>query len=51
VDLYELNGELKGSKPLLSIPLHSANIYYAVSSHGTVAVVDGTSLAFYAPKR
>jgi hypothetical protein len=50
VDLYELNGELKGSKPLMSIPLHSANIYYAVSSHGTVAVVDGTSLAFYAPK-
>ena len=46
VDLYEL----KGIKPLMSAPVHSANIYYAVSPRGTMAVVDGTSLAFYLPK-
>ena len=46
LDLYEL----KGSKPLMSVPLHSANIYFAVSPHGTMTVVDGTSLAFYIPK-
>lgn len=46
VDLYPL----KGTLPLISVPVHSANIYYAVSSSGTMAVADGTSLAFFAPK-
>ncbi|HEX4603191.1 MAG TPA: hypothetical protein VH724_04305 [Candidatus Angelobacter sp.] len=48
IDLYEL----KGSKPLISVGLHSNNIYYAVSSRGSVTVVDGTALEFFAlPKR
>jgi hypothetical protein len=47
VDLYEL----KGSKPLLSVPLHGNNIYYAVSSLGNLVLVDGRSLTFFAPKR
>jgi hypothetical protein len=46
VDLYPL----KGTLPLVSVPVHSANIYYAVSSNGTMTVADGTSLAFFAPK-
>ena len=46
VDLYEL----RGLKPLMSASVHSANIYYAVSARGTMAVVDGTSLAFYSFK-
>jgi len=34
-------------KPLLSVSLHSGNIYYSVSSRGEMAVVDGTSLSLY----
>jgi hypothetical protein len=34
-------------KPLLSVPLHSGNTYCAVSSHGDLAVVDGTALSLY----
>jgi hypothetical protein len=44
VDLYEL----KVSKPLISVPLHSSNIYYALSPLGALAVVDGTSLEVFA---
>jgi hypothetical protein len=46
-DLYEL----KGSKPLLSVALHSGNVHYAVSSGGALTVVDGTTLEFYAAGR
>jgi hypothetical protein len=45
VDLYEI----KSSTPLMTVPLHSKNIYYAVSTRGTMVVGDGTSLAFYTP--
>jgi hypothetical protein len=44
VDLYEL----KVSKPLISVALHSSNIYYALSPLGALAVVDGTSLQVFA---
>ncbi|MBZ5506315.1 MAG: hypothetical protein LAO78_12720 [Acidobacteriia bacterium] len=47
IDLYEL----KGSKPLLSVGLHSSNVHYAVSSRGALTVVDGTSLEFFAARR
>jgi hypothetical protein len=47
IDLYEL----KGSKPLLSVALHSGNVHYAVSSGGALTVVDGTTLEFYAAGR
>jgi hypothetical protein len=46
LDLYQL----KETKPMMSVGLHSANIYYDVSARGTVAVVDGTSLEFFAPR-
>jgi len=45
VDLYDL----KGTMPLMSIPLHHSNTYYAVSQSGALAVVDGTSLDLYSP--
>ena len=47
VDVYELNSK----KPLLSVGLHSSNIYYAISSRGAVAGVDGTSLEVFAAKQ
>jgi hypothetical protein len=46
LDLYEL----RNPKPLFSVALHSGNIYYAVSSRGDLAVVDGTSLALFAAR-
>jgi hypothetical protein len=46
LDLYEF----KSSKPLMSVALHSANVYYAVSPRGDLAVGDGTSLAVFAPR-
>ena len=46
VDVYSL----KGTAPLLSVPVHNSNIYFSVSSRGTLAVGDGTSLAIYAAK-
>ena len=46
LDLYQL----KETKPMMSVGLHSANIYYDVSARGTMAVVDGTSLEFFAPR-
>jgi hypothetical protein len=45
LDLYEI----KSSTPLLTVPLHSKNIYYAVSTRGTLLVGDGTSLEFFIP--
>ena len=46
VDLYNL----KGIAALMSIPLHTSNIYFAVSAQGSMIVGDGTSLAFFALK-
>src|SRR6476646_4046437 len=43
LDLYAI----RNVKPLLSVSLHSGNIYYSVSSRGEMAVVDGTSLSLY----
>jgi hypothetical protein len=43
LDLYGI----RNVKPLLSVSLHSGNIYYSVSSRGEMAVVDGTSLSLY----
>lgn len=44
VDLYDL----KGTLPLLSVPVHTKNIYFAVSAQGSMIVGDGTALAFFA---
>jgi hypothetical protein len=46
LDLYDV----RISKPLMSVALHSSNAYYAVSASGALVVVDGTSLAYFAPK-
>ena len=46
VDLYEL----RSTKPLLSVAVHSSNIYYAVSARGDMAVADGTALTLFAAK-
>jgi len=46
VDLYDL----KGTVALMSIPVHTSNIYFAVSEQGSLIVGDGTSLAFFALK-
>ncbi len=46
VDLYDL----KGTVALMSIPVHTSNIYFAVSAQGSMIVGDGTSLAFFALK-
>ncbi len=43
LDLYGI----RNVKPLLSVSLHSGNIYYSVSSRGEMAVVDGTALSLY----
>jgi hypothetical protein len=43
LDLYGI----RNVKPLISVPLHSGNIYYSVSSRGEMAVVDGTALSLY----
>jgi hypothetical protein len=45
IDLYNI----RSSNPLLTVPLHHNNIYYAVSQNGALAVVDGTSLNLYSP--
>ena len=47
LDLYAI----RNVKPLLSVPVHSGNIYYAVSSRGEMAVVDGTGLSLYSAAR
>jgi hypothetical protein len=46
LDLYEF----KSSKPLMSVALHGANIYYAVSPRGDLAVGEGTTLAVFTPR-
>jgi len=43
IDLYSL----RNVKPLVSVAVHSGNLYYAVSSRGDVVVVDGTALSLY----
>lgn len=48
LDLYEFKSS---SRPLMSVALHSGNIYYAVSPRGDLAVGDGTSLAVFTPRR
>ena len=35
---------------MMSVGLHSPNIYYDVSAHGTMTVVDGTALEFFVPR-
>jgi len=47
VDIYDL----QAGKVLMSVPLRSSRVYYAVSSGGTLAVVDGTSLELFEPQR
>ena len=46
LDLYDV----KIGKPLMSVALHTSNAYYAISASGALVVVDGTSLAYFAPK-
>ncbi|HEY1938377.1 MAG TPA: hypothetical protein VGJ33_10620 [Candidatus Angelobacter sp.] len=46
LELYEFKS---GNKPLISVPLHSSNVYYSLSSYGDLIVGDGTSLAIFAP--
>jgi len=43
IDLYAL----RNVKPLISVAVHSSNLYYAVSSRGDMVVVDGTALSLY----
>jgi hypothetical protein len=43
--------ELKTGKPLMSVALRNSRVYYAVSSGGALAVVDGTLLQFFVPER
>lgn len=43
IDVYEV----KNHREVLSAPLHGERAYYAVTAQGALAVVDGTSLAFY----
>ena len=43
LDLYAI----RNVKPLFSIAVRSGNLYYAVSSRGEMAVVDGTALSLY----
>ena len=43
VDLYDL----KGTAPLMSVPVHNSNIYFAINAQGALLVGDGTSLEFY----
>jgi hypothetical protein len=45
IDVYEV----KNHRPMLSAPLHGERAYYALTAQGALAVVDGTSLAFYQP--
>jgi hypothetical protein len=43
LDLYAI----RNVKPLISVAVHSGNLYYAVSSRGDMVVVDGTALSLY----
>jgi hypothetical protein len=43
IDVYEVQKH----RPVLSAPVHADRTYYTLTSQGALAVVDGTSLAFY----
>jgi hypothetical protein len=43
IDVYDF----KNRKGMLSAPVHSDRVYYALSEHGAVAAVDGASLVLY----
>ncbi len=43
IDLYWL----PNVDPVISVPVHAKNVYYAVSAQGALAVVDGTSLQLF----
>ncbi|HZD94486.1 MAG TPA: hypothetical protein VE133_09540, partial [Candidatus Sulfotelmatobacter sp.] len=43
IDVYEVQNR----RELLSAPVHGERAYYALTAQGALAVVDGTSLAFY----
>jgi hypothetical protein len=43
--------DYKSHKEILSAPVSGDRVYYAVSSQGAVAAVDGTSLTLYQPGR
>ena len=43
--------DFKNHKGILSAPVNGDRVYYAVSSQGAVAAVDGTSLTLYQPGR
>jgi hypothetical protein len=45
IDVYEM----KNHRPMLSAPVHGERAYYALTAQGSLAVVDGTLLAFYQP--
>jgi hypothetical protein len=47
IDVYDY----KNHKGMLSAPVHSDRVYFALSSQGTVAAVDGTSLTLYQAAR
>ena len=47
IDVYDVNSH----KGILSAPVSGDRVYYAVSSQGAVAAVDGTSLTLYQPGR
>jgi hypothetical protein len=47
IDVYDY----KSHKGMLSAPVHSDRVYYALSSQGAVAAVDGTSLTLYQAAR
>ncbi len=43
IDVYEMQNH----RSVLSAPVHAERTYYALTPQGALAVVDGTSLAFY----
>ena len=47
IDVYDVNSH----KGILSTPVNGDRVYYAVSSQGAVAAVEGTSLTLYQPAR
>ena len=47
IDVYDF----KSHRGMLSAPVHSDRVYYALSAQGAVAAVDGTSLSLYQAAR
>jgi hypothetical protein len=47
LDLYDF----RSNKQQLSLPLHDSNVYYAISSGGALAVVEGTTLELFEPQQ